>query len=186
MNDSQFELVCVDTGKLIVIIAGPNGAGKTTFWKYGGTAAASNLDFLNADEMAADLCPDAPETVAVRAGRILLEQMAEHVATERGFAVETTLSGRAYARAIPRWRAAGFTVRLIFLTLPDADYSIERVAERVRHGGHHIPEADIRRRFDKGLENFYTLYRDLVDEWAIYDNSLQPPRLIESGVASQR
>lgn len=175
----------MDTGKLIVIIAGPNGAGKTTFWRQGGVAAAGELDFLNADEIAAELCPEAPETVAVRAARILLEQIAKRVADGRGFAVETTLSGCSYARAIPRWRTAGFRVRLFFLRVPDVEYSISRVAARVRHGGHHIPEPDIRRRFDKGLENFYTLYKDLVDEWAIYDNSLIPPRLLDSGSADE-
>ena len=95
--------------------------------------------------------------------------------------LETTLSGRAYARAIPKWRARGYSVELYFLKLPDPGLSVIRVATRVRHGGHNIPEDVILRRFDTGLKNFYTLYRDLVDYWYLYDNSVIPARLIESG-----
>lgn len=141
----------------------------------------AGLEFINADEIAADLCPEAPESVAVRAGRMMLEQIARRVAAGTSFVLETTLSGRAYARSIPRWQACGYAVHLYFLSVPYPELSIARVAARVRHGGHHIPELDIRRRFDKGLENFYTLYRDLVDFWFFYDNASEPPRLIDSG-----
>ena len=134
--------------KRIVIIAGPNGAGKTTFARRFLATEGKDLDFLNADEIAAELCPEAPESVAIRAGRIMLDEIARRLDAGKSFAIETTLSGRAYARTIPKWRSKGYLVTLFFLSLPNPEGSIHRVAARVAQGGHHIPEDVIRRRFD--------------------------------------
>ena len=96
------------------------------------------------------------------------------------FAFETTLSGRNYARRIPRWREQGYRVKLFFLRLPTPGMAIARVAQRVREGGHDVPEEVIRRRFDAGRRNFEQVYRDLVDGWILYDNSGdEPKRLAE-------
>ena len=89
--------------------------------------------------------------------------------------------GRHYARLIPRWRAAGYHVKLIFLNLPTVDLAVARVAARVAQGGHAVPEPVIRRRFDRGLHNFQNVYRMLVNSWALYDNSGTSPRLIAWG-----
>ena len=97
------------------------------------------------------------------------------------FAFETTLAARSYAQAIPRWRAMGYHVRLVFLSLPTADMAVARVATRAAHGGHDVPEALIRRRFDAGLRNFRELYQDLVTSWLLYDNSGAFPRKIAWG-----
>jgi predicted ABC-type ATPase len=97
------------------------------------------------------------------------------------FAFETTLSGRNYAKSIPRWRAVGYHVKLIFLCLPTADLAVSRVAARAAQGGHAVPEEIIRRRFDAGLRNFETLYRVLVDTWGVYENSGPEPEFIASG-----
>ena len=93
--------------------------------------------------------------------------------------METTLSGRSYARAIPQWQAAGYVVTLIFLSLPDVETAIARVAERVRQGGHDIPVPTIRRRFVVGLRNFETIFKSLVDEWLHVDNAGDAPVLID-------
>ncbi|TMQ02746.1 MAG: hypothetical protein E6J90_49710 [Deltaproteobacteria bacterium] len=114
---------------------------------------------------------------SLRSGKLI----AEHVARGESFAFETTLAGRNFARAIERWQAASYHVSLIFLSLPSADLAVERVAERVRQGGHAVPEEDIRRRFDRGREHFETLYKPLVDAWMLYDNSGDVPVLIASG-----
>ena len=171
----------VEEGKLIVIVAGPNGAGKTTFFDHYLKLRYPQLPFHNADEIASQLCPEDPASVAVRAGREMLRRVDLCLAEGGGFVVETTLSGRGYARAIRAWQSVGYEVHLYFLSLPSVDYSLARVAARVLQGGHNIPESDIRRRFDKGTGNFYNLMRDLVDYWFLFDNSAQPPRLIDSG-----
>jgi predicted ABC-type ATPase len=128
------------------------------------------------------LSPFAPEAAAVCAGRIMLEQIAEHVRRRQSFAFETTLSGRGYARHIPEWRDLGFHVELFFLTLPSPEDAIQRVATRVRQGGHNIPEPVIRRRFASGIDHFQHIYQLLVDEWTLYDNSGIEPLVLDWGV----
>jgi predicted ABC-type ATPase len=165
----------------IIIIAGPNGAGKTTFARSFLPAEADLPRFINADLIAAGLAPFAPETAAIRAGRLMLEEIELCVQRGESFAFETTLSGRGYVRRIEDWRARGYLVSLYFLRLPDAETAIERVALRVEQGGHDIPEPVIRRRFSSGLQNFVRWYKAVVDDWALYDNSGAELLLIEWG-----
>ncbi len=163
----------------VIIIAGPNGAGKTTFAREFLPHEASCPVFVNADLIAAGLAPFAPETAAVTAGRVMLQELARHCASRRSFAFETTLSGRAYLHHIRQWQAADYRVKLIFLQLDSAEEAIARVAQRVRQGGHSIPEATIRRRFVAGRENFTRLYAPQVDAWALYDNAGTQPVLLD-------
>ena len=163
----------------IIIIAGPNGAGKTTFAREFLPHEAHCPDFINADLIAAGLSPFNPEAAALRAGRLMLEEMASRIAQARSFAFETTLSGSAYARQIPDWRKRGYHVKLVFLSLPSAEMAVARVAARVEQGGHSIPEPVIRRRFEAGLRNFHEVYKPLVDAWTLYDNSDTFPVLID-------
>ena len=151
--------------KKIVIIAGPNGAGKTTFAREFLPREADCPDFINVDLIAAGLSPFAPEQAALRAGRLMLQEIERRIRRGDSFAFETTLSGRHYARRIPKWRAGGYHVKLIFLALPVADLAIARVKARTAQGGHDVPESIIRRRFDAGLRNFQGLYRRLVSSW---------------------
>lgn len=165
----------------ILIIAGPNGAGKTTFAREYLPQEAACPDFINADLIAVGLSPFQPETAAVRAGRLVLEEIRHRVHRRRSFAFETTLAGLSYARQIPTWRAAGYHVRLIFLQLPSVELALARVAARVAQGGHNLPEAVVRRRFSAGAENFRRVYRPLVNHWLLYDNSGDSPNLIDKG-----
>lgn len=167
------------TQSKIIIIAGPNGAGKTTFAREFLPQEAGCPVFVNADLIAAGLSPFAPERAAIQAGRLMLDVIARHVARLESFAFETTLSGRAYARQIPQWRQLGYRVELFFLSLTSADMAVQRVAERVRQGGHDIPEATIRRRFDSGARLFPDVYQPLVDRWVLYDNSGDEPLLMD-------
>lgn len=165
----------------IVIIAGPNGAGKTTFAREFLPYEAACPVFINADLIAAGLAPFQPETAAIQAGKLMLAQIAWHAQRCESFAFETTLSGLGYARNIPKWRALGYQVELFFLRLPSPEIAVERVAGRVKQGGHNIPEHIIRRRFAAGLDNFQKIYRPLVNAWALYDNAGTEPLLLEWG-----
>ena len=168
----------------VIIIAGPNGAGKTTFAREFLPNEAGCPQFLNADLIAAGLAPFAPESAALPAARLMLAELERHFQTGQSFAFETTLSGRAYLRHIARWRAAGYRVELIFLRLASAQEALARVAQRVKQGGHHIPEAVIRRRFAAGLDNLSRHYAPAVDAWALYDNSGEEPILLNWSEAS--
>jgi predicted ABC-type ATPase len=167
--------------KKILIIAGPNGAGKSTFAREFLPNEAECPAFVNADLIAAGLSPFQPELAAIKAGRLMLREIAEHVERGHSFAFETTLAGRAYVRMIRDWRKQEYQVKLFFLSLANAEEAIARIAERVAQGGHHVPDDVVRRRFAAGLQNFEKIYRCEVDYWRWYDNSGDSPVVIDEG-----
>lgn len=169
------------TVREVLILAGPNGAGKTTFAREFLLHEANCATFINADLIAAGLSPFNPELAAIPAGRLMVKMMRERIERGESFAFETTLADRGFARSIPKWRASGYRVTLWFLALASAEVAIDRVAERVRQGGHFVPEAVIRRRFAAGRANFERVYAPLVDAWALYDNSGPQPALLDWG-----
>jgi predicted ABC-type ATPase len=163
----------------VLIIAGPNGAGKTTFATEFLPNEAGCLRFANADFIAAGLSPFAPQAAAMQAGRLMLKQIHGFARQRLSFAFETTLSGRGYAIHIRDWQHQGYRVKLFFLSLPDAEFAIRRVKQRVALGGHDVPHETIHRRFSKGWQNFQQLYKPLVNEWVLYDNSGPEPILLD-------
>ena len=169
------------TGSRIIIIAGPNGAGKTTFAGEFLPKEADCPIFINADLIAAGFSPFDQDRVAIKAGRLMLEEIFNHISRNDSFAFETTLSGRMYAKHIKLWQKQGYTIKLFFLRLNSPELAIARVHQRVREGGHNVPEQTIRRRFTAGMRNFEEIYKPIVDEWALYDNSSSTPILIEEG-----
>lgn len=137
------------------------------------------LRFINADQIAIKLSPHAPQLVAMEAGRRMISEMDKCVDRGQNFSFETTLSGLAYRRKIVRWRALGYRVKLWFLVLPNEDAAVARVAERVRQGGHDIPEQVIRRRYKAGFANFADSYMHIVDSWVLFDSGENPPRIMD-------
>ncbi len=167
--------------KKIVIIAGPNGAGKTTFAREFLPNEGGCPIFVNADLIAAGISPFLPEEASFHAGRLMIKEINRHALNGESFAFETTLSGKTYAQMIPEWQQMGYRVKLVFLYLPDVAIAIERVKYRVEQGGHNIPEKVIRRRYEKGWQNFQSLYKYLVDAWILFDNSGMTPGLLNEG-----
>lgn len=162
----------------LYIIAGPNGAGKTTFANAYLPRFTKSREFVNADNIAQKLSPGNPEAAAIRAGREMLERI-KTLANERAdFSIETTPSGKSYVPWLRELKAGGYEIHLFFLWLPDVRMSINRVADRVSHGGHDIPEAVIRRRYTAGIQNLFLIYRPLLDFWSLFDNSSELPYLI--------
>ena len=162
----------------LYIIAGPNGAGKTTFARQFLSGEAPALEFVNADSIAQGLAPYNPEEAAMAAGRLMLIRLRELSKQRVSFALETTLSGRAYHPMLVGMKEVGYEIEMHFLWLPHLEQSIDRVSERVTQGGHHIPEDVIRRRHAKGVKNLFQLYRPLLDRWSLYNNVRPPARLI--------
>ncbi len=165
----------------VLVIAGPNGAGKTTFARELLPNEAHCLAYINADLIAAGLSPFSPERAEVKAARLMLEAMEEYAARRESFALESTLSGRGYIRRFQDLKAAGYHLSIYFLSLPNADMAIARVAERVRQGGHSVPDAVVRRRFRLGWHNFIRVYRPMADEWVLLDSSDTPPSVVDWG-----
>ncbi len=163
----------------IVLFAGPNGAGKSTFARF---ALPEAMPFVNADEIAKTLPEGFTGNPEIEAGRLLVARVEQLTAQQKSFALETTLASRSLAPRIAALQKAGYQFRLLFLWLPSADLARARVAARVRRGGHAIPDATIARRFESGLQNFFTLYQPLANEWFLFDNTvLSAPRAVAHG-----
>lgn len=160
------------------IIAGPNGAGKTTFALEYLPQVAQCSRFVNADLIAAGLSPLAPERELLAASRLFLGEMETCIAEREDFAFETTLAGRSYLKLVRRLQMAGWRVELIYLALPSMEMSKLRVAERVAHGGHTIPDADIERRFARSLGNLLNSFSTQVDACRCFMNSDASPELV--------
>ncbi len=168
------------------IIAGPNGAGKTTFaLQYLPHVAGCEI-FVNADLIAAGFAPLAPEGRAVAASRMFLHEIEKNIRAKQDFGFETTLSGLAYRKLIKRLQLEGWRVELIYLALPSVELAKCRVAERVRHGGHDIPEADIARRYFRSLDNFFGEYVFLADHAVCYCNADRKPIWVFSQYGERR
>jgi predicted ABC-type ATPase len=169
---------------LVVLLAGPNGAGKSTSAAQLLRGALAVEEFVNADTIAQGLSAYRPETAAVAAGRVMLARLRFLAAARRDFAFETTLAGLGHGQWLRQLRASGYRSHLVFLALPSATLAIARVADRVRQGGHYVPDHVVRRRYEAGLRNLFASYISTVDGWQVYDNSdLTGPRLIASGAA---
>jgi predicted ABC-type ATPase len=155
----------------VVIIAGPNGAGKTTSARLLLKERFGVLDYVNADAIAHGLSAFQPETMALEAGRVMLNRLHSLAARQRDFAFETTLAGRSYAPWLKEICQQGYQLHLLFLWLNDPALAVARVRKRVEEGGHGIPEATIRRRYRNGVRNFFAFYQPLATTWGVYHNS---------------
>lgn len=167
--------------KMLYIIGGCNGAGKTTASYTVLPDILECREFVNADEIARGLSPFNPEGVAIEAGRLMLKRIEELLASEVSFSIETTLATRSYINLVRRARSRGYRITLLFFWLSSPELAIKRVAERVRMGGHNIPEDIIRRRYTSGICNLLEIFSNEVDFWSIYDNSENPRKIIATG-----
>ncbi|MBX9577783.1 MAG: zeta toxin family protein [Chthoniobacterales bacterium] len=162
-----------------IIIAGPNGAGKTTFAKQFLAQEVNIIHFVNADLIAAGLSPLRPQLAEIAAGRLFLSELKKLAAAKIDFAFETTLSGHAYLRFLKKWKAEGYFIRIIYLRIKSPELSLDRIATRVTQGGHDVPREAVLRRFDRSWNNFLNVYREIADDWRIYENSGNAIQLIE-------
>lgn len=166
--------------KQILMIAGPNGAGKTTMsWELMSNAPIF-YEYINADEIAKGLAPFHPESVALSASKLMIKRLKELLEADKSFAFETTASGTNYIKHLKSAKEKKYHVKLIFLWLASPKEAVNRVAERVKQGGHHIPEETIIRRYSAGLKNLVKCYLPLAESALILDNSSEesPKRLI--------
>ena len=164
--------------KKIYIIAGPNGSGKTTFANKFLPEYAKCPNFVNADLIAQGLSPFSPLTAAIKAGRLVLEQIRSLAEKNVDFAFETTLSGKSYVKFLIALKKKGYTINLFFLWIPNVELALSRIKDRVAVGGHDVPAVDVKRRFHRGIYNFFKYYKPLSDTWLLFNNADATPRLI--------
>jgi len=171
--------------KKCYIIAGPNGAGKTTFANEFLPIEGECRNFINADLIAKGLSPFQPEKVALKAGKLMIQQMSEAVSKGESFAVETTFSGMDYSNRINNWKSAGYYIIVYYLKLQSVELAIERVKLRVSKGGHNIPEDVIKRRYERCWYNFQQTYKYLADVWTVFDNSGKMPVILDDSTGQE-
>ena len=168
----------------VVVLGGPNGAGKTTAAPRLLRGSLKVEEFVNADTLAQGLSLFRPQDVAIDAGRITLARLDVLESQGKSFAFEATLASQGLARRLERLKGRGYLVHVVYLWLPTVDLALARVAERVRAGGHDVPAQDVRRRFECGRRNFFSLYRQLADAWRVYDATpIAGPILVAAGGA---
>ncbi len=157
----------------LCIIGGCNGAGKTTLAREL-LPRLGLMRFLNADEIARGLSPLDPSLTAFKAGRLLIEEARALLAAKASFAIESTLSGKTYVAMIREAKALGYRFVLHYIVIGSGTQAVDRVALRVKIGGHHVPEEDVRRRFERSRKHFIDDYLPLADEWGLWDNESPP------------
>ncbi len=155
----------------VVVIGGPNGAGKSTLAPALIRDTLGMIEYVNADTIAEGLSAFAPEDASFHAGRVMLRRLNELAAKGKNFSFETTLATRFYSGWLRKLQESGYQVSLVFLWLEDVDIAIRRVEARVKAGGHSIPEATIRRRYDRGLKNLFDLYLPITNSWRVFHSS---------------
>jgi predicted ABC-type ATPase len=160
----------------VVIFAGPNGAGKSTH--ADAILAALGIEtFVNADYIARGLSGRNTDAVAFEAGRIMLKRLRQLGDAGADFAFESTLSSRTFAVFLSALKRQGYVVAIYYFSLANAQLAIRRVKLRVALGGHDVPPDVVRRRFARSLNNLFSLYLPLADEWTMFDNSTSPHAL---------
>jgi predicted ABC-type ATPase len=165
----------------LYIIAGPNGAGKTTASFTVLPEMLGCKEYVNADEIAKGISPFNPENVAIQAGKVMLQRINQLMHEKEDFAFETTLSTKSYISLIKTAKERGYFVTLLFFWLNDVKLAKQRVATRVKEGGHNIPKEVIERRYKNGLQNLFSLFIPACDYWILIDNSNNPYSKIAEG-----
>jgi predicted ABC-type ATPase len=168
----------MDDSKLI-LVGGPNGSGKSTFAIH--HAMKTGMRYIGADQIASDISPLDPHSARIEAARQFIVRIREAISNGESLVVESTLAGKSLQNLINEAKTAGYHTTIVFVFLDSADTCVNRVVQRVKLGGHSVPEPDIRRRFARAISNFWNLYRQLADVWFLVYNSGHSPENVAFG-----
>lgn len=154
--------------KELVVVAGANGSGKTTFAKQ--LVIETGYEFLNADEIEKTLEPSDTASTKVQAGRLFFARLTELIDVGQSFILESTLSGKYLLKVIENAQQRGYGFKLFYVYLESPEMCIERIKNRVRLGGHFVPDEDVRRRYYRSKQNFWLTYKNLAGDWSLFNN----------------
>lgn len=166
----------------VYLIAGCNGAGKTTASLTMLPEMLNCKEFVNADSIAVGISPFQPDTAFFEAGRVMLSRIEQLAKMRIDFAIETTLASKNYLSRIRNFRDYGFEITLIYFWLNSPSLAIDRIRDRVKKGGHSIPDNIVIRRYFRGINNLFKYFIPLCDNWMVIDNSEEKPEIIAEGI----
>lgn len=169
----------------LYIIAGCNGAGKTTASYTILPEMLNCKEFVNADSIAAGLSPFNYESVAFEAGRIMLQRIHQLMEEKVDFAFETTLAAKNYIQHIRTAKTLGYEITLLYFWLNSPELAKQRVASRVKKGGHNVADEIIERRYYRGINNLFNLYFSVCENWMIIDNGDAVPDIVAYKLSSE-
>ena len=136
---------------------------------------------MNSDEFAKHLSPFSPESAYITASRLMLKKVKYLFNRREDFCIETTLATRALLKMTRSAQNMGYYVTVLYFWLNSPDIAVQRVAARVKAGGHDIPEETIRRRYKMGLSYLFHNYMQTCDKWILADNSTPPFSVVAEG-----
>lgn len=165
----------------LFIISGCNGAGKTTASMTMLPETLQCHEFVNCDEIARGLNPLNPDSAKYTAARLMLVRIKKLISLDADFAIETTLATKSYHALVQRAQERSYNIKLIYFWLQSPELALQRVAERVKNGGHNVEELIVRRRYTAGIRNLFRLYLPVVDYFILIDNSIMPREVIAEG-----
>lgn len=152
----------------LYLLAGANGSGKSTIARE--LLPAEGIVYVNADDIARELCPQDMSRARIQAGKEVHRRMRKLFAQKASFALESTLSGSGHLRTLTCAHENGYKVIILYVFVDNAALCIERIKSRVQNGGHPVPDEDVVRRFTRSKANFWHKYKALADEWLLYYN----------------
>ena len=167
----------------LIVVGGPNGSGKSTYAIE--LAENSGIKYIGADSIALEIAPENPYSARIEASRQFILRIRDSIQQQKSMVVESTLAGKSLRNLINESKSAGFSVTVVFVFLDSADRCVQRVKQRVKLGGHDVPEADIRRRYARSIKNFWNLYRGLADMWVMVYNSGLAPENVAMGTSDK-
>lgn len=150
--------------KTYTIIAGVNGAGKSSLTGVLRTEITNLGKIIDVDKIIAKC-----DGNMIEGGKKSIELIDDCLEKEICFTQETTLSGHRILNTVKKAIEKGYYIRLYYVGLNTVEESILRIENRVKKGGHNIPDADVKRRFEKRFEDL-TMILPYCDEATFYDN----------------